>query len=106
MAKVKIPPKMKWLFWSYDIKSLDLKDDKDYIITQTLNYGDWGDLRWLFKVYSQEEVRKIIKNPGRGVWFEKVLNFWTTLFNVHLEKDIWQKAIFNINPSYSQKEYV
>ena len=37
--KSKIPKKMKWLFWSYDINSLDLNKDKNYIITQTLNYG-------------------------------------------------------------------
>jgi len=39
MPKIKVPLKTKWLFWSYDIKSLDLKADKEYIITQTLNYG-------------------------------------------------------------------
>lgn len=99
-VKVKIPSKMKWLFWSYDIKSLDLKDDRDYIITQTLNYGDWKDLKWLFKTYSEKEIKEIVKNPQRGVWFEKVLNFWTTLFNLHLKKDIWQKAIFNIKAHF------
>jgi len=94
MAKVKIPKKMKWLFWSYDINSLDLKEDKDYIISQVLNYGTWEDLKWLFKVYSEEEIKKIIKNPQRGLWFKKVLNFWTTIFNIRLKKEIRDKAIF------------
>ena len=92
--KVKIPKKMKWLFWSYDINSLDLKEDKDYIISQVLNYGTWEDLKWLFKVYSEEEIKKIIKNPQRGLWFKKVLNFWTTIFNIQLKKEIRDKAIF------------
>ena len=96
----KIPPRMKWLFWSYDVKSLDPKKDKDYIITQALNYGTWEDLKWLFKVYSEKEIKAVVKNPRRGVWFEKVLNFWTTLFNIRIKKDVWQKAIFNINPRF------
>lgn len=100
MAKVKskIPQKMKWLFWSHQLNSFDLEDDKDYIITQVLNHGNWKDLKWLFKVYSREEIKKVVKNPCRGVWFEKVLNFWSTLFNIRFRRDIRQKAILDINP--------
>jgi hypothetical protein len=92
--KTKIPKRMKWLFWSYDIESLNLKRDKDYIIPQVLNYGTWDDLKWLFKVYSREEIKEVIKNPRRGVWFRKVLNFWTKIFNIKLKKDVFERAIF------------
>lgn len=97
-ANNKIPPKWQWLLWSYDIKSLDLKRDKEYIIAQVLNYGNWGDLKLLFKLYSKREIKNIIKNPRRGLWFEKVLNFWLTIFNIKFKRNIYQKAIFNINP--------
>jgi len=96
MIKLKIPKKMKWLFWSYDISSLDLKKDKDYIIPQTLNYGTWEDVQWLFRVYSEEEIVKIIENPNRGLWFEKVLNFWLKMFDIKLKKNIYQKALINL----------
>jgi len=96
MSKAKIPKKMRWLFWSYDIKSLDLNADKDYIIAQVLNYGDWDDVKWLLKIYPEVKIRKAIKNPSRGVWFEKVLNFWTTIFNIRLRKNVRQKAIFRL----------
>ena len=56
------------------------------------------DIKWLKEIYSDEEIKEIVKNPGRGVWFEKVLNFWTTIFNIRLKKDVREKAIFNINP--------
>jgi len=100
MSKVKnkIPSKWQWLLWSYDIKSLDLKRDKEYIITQVLNYGSWDDLKLLFKIYSEKELKEILKKPSRGLWFEKVLNFWLTIFNIKLAKNLYQKAIFNINP--------
>lgn len=97
-ANNKIFSKWQWLFWSYDIKSLDLKRDKEYIITQVLNYGTWDDLKLLFKIYSEREIKVVIKKPGRGLWFEKVLNFWLKIFDIKLEKNIYQKAIFNINP--------
>lgn len=90
----KIPKKMKWLFWSYDINSLNLKKDKEYIIAQVLNYGTWEDLRWLRNVYSEKDIKEVVKNPSRGVWFEKVLNFWTTIFDIHLKPEIRKKAIF------------
>jgi len=97
-AKIKIPAKMKYLFWSYDIKSLDLKGDKSYIITQVLNYGDWEDVKWLYKIYSEEEIKAVLKNPRRGIWFEKVLNFWTVIFGIKLSKKVWDKAVMNIYP--------
>jgi hypothetical protein len=102
MVKVKtiIPQRMKWLFWSYDINSIDLKTDKDYIISQVLNYGDWRDLKWLFKVYSRKEIKKTVQNPQRGCWFRQVLDFWILMFDIRPKKDIFEKAIFNINPVF------
>jgi len=87
---------MAWLFWSYDIKSLDLKADKEYIITQVLNYGTWEELRFLYKIYSEREIKEVVKNPRRGVWFEKILNFWTLMFDVRLPKEVRKKAIFSL----------
>lgn len=92
--KIKIPSGMRWLFWSYDTRTLDLKIDKEYIIAQVLNYGTWEDLKWLYKVYFEREIKEVVKSPQRGVWFEKVLNFWTTMLNIKLRKDILGKAIF------------
>lgn len=95
--KVKFPnKKMKYLFWSYDMESLDLEKDKDYIITQVLNYGDWEDLKWFFRIYSREEIREVVARPSKGVWFEKVLNFWIKMFNIKIKKEIYKKAILNL----------
>jgi len=99
MIKSKIPKKMKWLFWSYNINSLNLKKDKDYIITQALNYGTWEDVQWLFRVYPEREIVKVIKIPSRGLWFEKVLNFWLKIFSIKLKKNIYQKALIVLHKS-------
>lgn len=96
--KNKILKKLQNVLWSYNVRDLDLKEDKDYIITQVLNYGAWEDLKLLYELYSEKDIKEVVKNPSRGLWFEKVLNFWLTIFNIKLKKNIYQKAIFNINP--------
>lgn len=90
----KVPKQFQRALWSYDINKMDLGEDKKEIITQVLNYGTWEDLKLLYKLYSEEEIKEVVKNPRRGVWFKKVLNFWITIFNIQLKKEIWDKAIF------------
>jgi len=94
----KVPRQFQRALWSYDIDKMNLKEDKREIITQVLNYGNWEDLKLLYKLYSEKEIKNVIKNPRRGVWFEKVLNFWTTIFEIKLPKKVWDKAIMNIYP--------
>lgn len=99
MKKIKkVPSSFQTALWSYDISRMNIEKDKKEIITQVLNYGTWDNLKLLFEIYPEKEIKKVIKNPSRGVWFEKVLNFWCTIFNIRLKKDVWEKAIFNINP--------
>ena len=90
----KVPKQFQRVLWSYDISKMDLEEDKDEIITQVLNYGTWEDLKLLFKLYPEKEIKKVIRHPRRGVWFKKVLNFWTTIFNIRLKKDISKKVLF------------
>jgi len=94
----KVPHQFQRALWSYDIDKMNFKEDKREIITQVLNYGNWEDLKLLYKLYSEKEIKNVIKNPRRGVWFEKVLNFWTTIFEIKLPKKVWDKAIMNIYP--------
>lgn len=90
----RVPKQFRRVLWSYDINKMDLEEDKKEIITQVLNYGTWEDLKLLYNLYSEKEIKKVVRNPRRGVWFEKVLNFWITIFNIQLKKEIWDKAIF------------
>lgn len=92
----KLPKNFQRSLWSYDLDKMDPEVDKKEIITQVLNHGNWDDLKLLFGLYSEEEIKKVVENPRRGVWFEKVLNFWTTIFDIRLKKDVWEKAIFRI----------
>ena len=90
----KVPKQFQRVLWSYDISKMDLEEDKKEIIAQVLNYGTWEDLKLLYKLYPEKEIKKVIKNPRRGVWFKKVLNFWLTIFGIKLKKKVFEKAIF------------
>lgn len=94
----KLPKKFQRSLWSYDLDKMDSEVDKKEIITRVLNHGTWDDLKLLFELYSEEEIKKIVKNPSRGVWFEKVLNFWMTMFDIRLKKDIKEQALFRLVP--------
>ncbi len=97
MKKIKkIPTSFQTALWSYDISRMDIEKDKKGIITQVLNYGTWDNLKLLFKIYPEKEIKKVVKNPSRGVWFEKVLNFWLTIFDIRLKDDIRKRAMFRI----------
>lgn len=98
--RYKLPSFLKSVLWSYDINEMDLGKDKETIIAQVLNYGDWKDLKWLYSVYTEEDIKKVVSHPRRGLWFEKVLNFWELMLNIRIPKKIRKKAIFHIEPQF------
>jgi Cu/Ag efflux protein CusF len=55
-----IPSEFQPILWSKNIKDLDLKKDKIYIIHQILSYGNLEQIKWLFKIY-KKSLSKIPK---------------------------------------------
>jgi len=98
--KKKLPKFLQPMLWSYKLESLDKDKDKEYIITQVLNYGDWRSVKWVKKAYSDQTIKNIVLHPRRGQWFERVLNFWTQMFNIKIDPKEYKKAILDINPDY------
>jgi len=98
MKKKLLPRSFHAALWSYDISKIDPARDKKDIITQVLNYGDWHDIKRLFKLYSEREIKEVVKTPRKGVWLEKVLHFWCTTLNIKLKQETYHKAIFSIHP--------
>lgn len=99
MSKTKkLPEGFRRALWSYNVNKIDIKKDKEVIITQVLNYATWKDIKRLFLIYPEEDIKEVLRHPRRGVWFEKVLNFWVKMFNMKLKKEIYEKAIFKLQP--------
>lgn len=77
-----IPSFIRPFLWSYDIEKLDLSRDKKRIITNILNLGTVLATRWLFDVYSQEDIKEAVAHPLAGTWNKKSLNFWGLVLGV------------------------
>jgi len=95
-AKIQILPKfLKPALWSYDISKmrLDNPSDKKEIITQVLNCGTDEQIEWLFKTYQSKEIRQVLKEPRRGTWYSKSLNFWTKILGIKISEKKFKKSL-------------
>lgn len=107
MAKIrpkKMPPEVRSCLWSYDTNKIDLEKYKEMIIAQVLNYGDMKAVRWLFKTYDKEEIKRVVENPQRGLWFEKTLDYWLDYFDIKIPEIKRARALFILDPQ-KRKEY-
>lgn len=91
---------------SYNISKMDLKNqyDKKLIIEAILNQGTTKEIKWLFRTYSWREIKNVVKNPARGCWDARVLNFWTKIFNIKLDPIIYEMAMIDLNPNQKKWE--
>lgn len=56
-----LPEFFKPLLWSYDFSKIDLEKNKNTIILNAINYGDWKHWQWLARYYGAEEVRRVLQ---------------------------------------------
>jgi len=100
-----LPKFLHKYFWSYDVSKISSADhaDRDLIVTHILNLGDTGALKWLFKNYSLEQIKDVLKEPWRGVWDKRSLNYWKNILEVDIPKDIYEKAIFRLEPQVRKR---
>lgn len=93
-----IPNFLQTYFASYELSSLDIKRDKDLIITEILNKGDEKAVRWLGGNYTAKDIKSVVSKPTRGMWLESTLNYWLKILSINLPPEIKKKAIINLNP--------
>ena len=93
-----IPAFLQSSLWSYDFKKMDPKRDRRTVITQVLNYGTTDQVKWLLRTYSDQEIKTVVREPQRGIWHPESLNFWTKIFNLKIDKTIYDMAIFSLDP--------
>lgn len=71
----KLPKFLKPVFWSNNLDDLDLQKDKNYIVNQVLAYGGIPELRWLFKTYPLEVVKKVFIQSPAKIYRAATFNF-------------------------------
>lgn len=70
-----IPTDFQGVLWSRDVSSLDLQEDKNYIIHQVLMYGSLDQINWLKSVYRIGEMKEVFLGHPRRIYTPQAFNF-------------------------------
>ncbi|MDK2948888.1 MAG: hypothetical protein PWQ56_53 [Patescibacteria group bacterium] len=62
------------LFWDVDPSKIDVNKDAEYIIERILDFGHDDEVRWMWRFYDKELVKKVVNN-SRSLKKETV-NLW------------------------------
>lgn len=80
--KTRLPQNFKSLLWSYDFLKFDPDKDRERLIINTINYGDWEHWQWIFRQYTTYGIKKIIANIPASEFRERTLKLVRLLLNI------------------------
>ncbi|MFZ5880918.1 MAG: DUF6922 domain-containing protein [Chloroflexota bacterium] len=77
-----IPSTLAPFFQEYDFAKLNPQADAHTIIERTLQFGNRAELRWLFAVYSEEQIRAWVRRFGEEVLPQPHRAFWRIVLDI------------------------
>lgn len=82
--KVIMPKSVKACLWSYDTEKIDFSvpDYRTRVIQNVLNRGTSEAIFWLREMFSEKEIKEVIKKSSVFDWNKKSLALWSLVFNV------------------------
>ena len=94
----RIPWTFQPFLWSKNVGKMDRDRDKIYIVHQILSYGDFKELRQLFKIYDRKEVGEVFTKYPKKIYqpsvFYFVKNFVLDLRKKRVNENNYVKAPF------------
>ncbi|MEW6067170.1 MAG: hypothetical protein AB1610_02575 [Nitrospirota bacterium] len=94
----KIPAKLQPFLWSKSVEKLDRDKDNVYIIHQILSYGDFKEIRQLFRIYNRREITEIFIRSPKKIYqpsvFYFIKNHMLGLKNRKLREAQYVKTLF------------
>jgi hypothetical protein len=82
LKSIQIPTGLQPYFQEYDLANLNISQDENLIMQRTLEFGDWDEVRWLFKTYGAKRVRAFVRHYGEK-WLPPVaFNYWRKLLGI------------------------
>ena len=88
----KLPKSFKYLLWSYNFSKIDPQRDKERIIINTINYGNWEHWKWIVKNYGKETIKRIIENTPKSEFRERALMLICLLLKIKKVKYVSRGA--------------
>jgi len=70
-----IPKSLQGILWSSPVNKLNLTKHEVYIIHQVLMYGNFNQLRWLFRTYSKKRIKDVFLNKPQKIYTKSALNY-------------------------------
>ena len=80
--KLKLPELFLSLLWSYDFSSIDVERDKQRIIINTINYGQWKHWQWIVNYYGGENIKQFIENTPISEFRPRALKLASILLGI------------------------
>jgi len=77
-----LPDFFKPIMWSYNFDLLDIKNDSQRIIVNTINYGQWKHWEELVKIYGLKTIKEILQNLPTTEFRPSALKLASLIFNV------------------------
>ena len=81
-SKAKLPLSFKPLFWSYDFSLINPIRNKQRIIINVVNYGNWEHWQWILKYYGVARVKKLVENIPASEFRQRALKLFRLLLNI------------------------
>ena len=78
-----IPLSLTPFFQEYDITKLTLEKDSHTIIERALQYGNRVEIKWLFSVYSAEQIAAWVKRFGKDKLPQPHRIFWQIVLEIN-----------------------
>lgn len=93
----KMPIEFKKYFWDTEYEKLDIKKNKNYIISRLFCEGDLKSIQWLKQTYTEQEIIETVKTSRR--FNPLTANFLRNVY--HLKKEDMRYYRNNEEMNYS-----
>jgi uncharacterized protein DUF6922 len=94
-----VPAELRWLFPEVDMASIDVRRDRDFILSRVLERGRLVDVRWALQQYGADGVHEFLRDSGCAELSPRTLAFWRAYFKA--ENETWQSP-----PDFRQNKSV
>ena len=71
-------------FWDVDKSSLDLDEDRDFIICRIVEYGTMEDVKALLELYDRKDIEAAIKRSNS--LSRVTASFWSKMLGIQSEE--------------------
>jgi hypothetical protein len=87
---MRLPRRMRWLFWEADFDALDTAKHDSYVLARVLEHGRMPDVRWAIDTYRMKRIHRFLRDVGHPELSARTLAFWRAA--LHAEREKWANA--------------